>query len=90
MIKEPRWPEAILSTNDDNDEHVDGVRETTSLNCGHQRAYFSSPGDIWAIQIHGGMISTGKLLIHLRQLSYNPTSSHLIVNQKELGKKWYN
>jgi hypothetical protein len=87
MIKEPHWPEAILSTNDDNDERVDGVRLrlwTAATN----GPIFHPLGDIWAIQIHGGMISTGKLLIHLRQLSYNPTSSHLVVNQNELGEKW--
>jgi hypothetical protein len=31
-------------------------------------------------------VSKGKLLIHPPELSGNPTSSHLIVNQEELGE----
>jgi len=35
----------------------------------------------------GGMISTGeKLLIRPPELSGNPTSSHLVANQEELGE----
>jgi hypothetical protein len=31
-------------------------------------------------------VSKGKLLIHPPELSGNPTSSHLVVNQEELGE----
>jgi hypothetical protein len=34
-------------------------------------------------------IGRGKLLIHPPELSENPTSSHLVVNQEELGKENY-
>jgi hypothetical protein len=37
------------------------------------------------MEIHGGMISSGKLLIRLPELYGNSTSSHLIVNMEELG-----
>jgi hypothetical protein len=33
---------------------------------------------------HGGMISTGELLIDPLELSCNPTSSHLVANQKDV------
>jgi hypothetical protein len=36
---------------------------------------------------YGGMISTGKLLIRPKQLPANPTSSHLIANQKNWRRK---
>jgi hypothetical protein len=53
--------------------------ETTSLNCGHQLAYCSSPR--WHLYMsieHGGMISTGEnsWFVHQSSLAILPAESH--------------
>jgi hypothetical protein len=58
--------------------------ETTSLNCGHKRAYCSSPrwyehGEPWWSDIHKPPDSSPELPDY-------PTSSYLLANQDELGE----
>jgi hypothetical protein len=36
---------------------------------------------------HGGMISTGEVVIRPSELSSNPTSSHIVAKEEELGER---
>jgi hypothetical protein len=40
-----------------------------------------------SMENHGGMTSTGNVLIRPPELSGNPTSSHLVAKQEELAKE---
>jgi hypothetical protein len=48
------------------------------------------PKVIYEYKDHGGMISTGKLVIRLPELFGNPINSHLVANQEELAKELMN
>jgi hypothetical protein len=48
------------------------------------------PKLIYEYRDHGGMISTGKLLIRLPELFGKPINSHLVANQEELAKEFMN
>jgi hypothetical protein len=56
--------------------------ETTSLNCGHQRAYCSSQRWYMIIQSHGGMILGGE---NGKKLGENPAPVPLCLPQKPHG-----
>jgi hypothetical protein len=63
--------------------------ETRSLNCGHQRAYCSSPIRRYMnMENHKGMTLTGEKSwsIHHRVLWKPYQQSHLVANQKELDE----
>jgi hypothetical protein len=68
-----------------NHHHVEVVRETTSLNCGHQQAY-CSPLRWWAWRTMV-MISTEERLSRPRELSGNYASNHLVAKQEEVANK---
>jgi hypothetical protein len=77
----------LIYDNDDydDDHHHTGEVKTTSLNCGHQRAYCSSPGNI-NMENHGGMISTGKTDSSTTALWLSYQKNHLVANQEILAK----
>jgi hypothetical protein len=55
--------------------------ETTSLNCGHQRAYCSSPRWYMSMNNRGGMISTGKNFWFINQSSLAILSAELSISK---------
>jgi hypothetical protein len=60
-----------------------------SLNCGHQRAYYSCPRRYEHEELWWNDIGRGKFLIRPPELCGNPTSSHLVSNEEELGEGNY-
>jgi hypothetical protein len=70
-------------------DHIDGG-ETTSLNCGHQLAYCSSPGWYMDIEKYGGMMSTEENSRSVPQNSLAVLPAELSGSkQEERGREWW-
>jgi hypothetical protein len=70
-------------------DHVDGS-DNTSPNCGHRRAYCSSPRWYTRMENHDEMIMSAeeKPLTRPTELSGNRTSSHLGASRANGRKEW--
>jgi hypothetical protein len=60
---------------------------TMSLNCGHQRAYCSTPRSYMSMESHGGMILTGKTRRTLRKTCASATLSTTNPTRTDPGAK---